>query len=120
MPGTGWDSREHCLWDIAWLNYFGPAFLERRGPALDRLGVRQEATANGGIIVWATHTPFVFDATARAMTDYRWKRPFFEELGPETILHERWRVQERGAVVPSFEEHRRATRIERSDSPWEA
>jgi hypothetical protein len=106
MPGTGWDMREHCLTDLFWLNYFGPAYLDRWGTAPEQLGVRREPTANGGLIVWATPTPFTFDASARQMTGYAWKRPFYDALGWDSILHEDWRDPGRGVRVPSYEDHR--------------
>lgn len=76
MPGTGLYLREHALPDVFWLNYLGPALVERFGR--DRfagLGVRQAPTANGGLVVWATETPFVFDPGAERLNDYAWKRP---------------------------------------------
>jgi len=107
MPGTDWDLREHALSDVSWLNYFGPAFVERWAGALDGLGARRERTANGGLLVWATPTPFVFDGRAQRMTDYAWKRPFYEALGWDTIIHEHWRDPGLGVRVPSYEDHRR-------------
>jgi hypothetical protein len=106
IPGTGWDLREHALPDVYWLNAFGPAFVERWDAKLGGLGVRQRRTSNGGVIVVAAETPFLFDAEARRMTDYAWKRAFYDRLGSSAILHEHWPVQRRGAVVPTYEEHR--------------
>jgi hypothetical protein len=106
MPGTGWDMREHCLPDLYWLNYFGPAYLQRWGSAVDGLGVRREVTGNGGLLVWATATPFTFEAGATRSTDYEWKQPFFDALGWDSILHEHWRDPGRGIRVPTYEDHR--------------
>ena len=107
IPGTGWDMGEHAINDLYWLNYFGPAYLERWGQATDGLGVRRQRTANGGLLIWATPTPFTFDAGAQRMTDYAWKRPFYDGLGWDTIIHEEWHDPGHGVRVPSYEEHRR-------------
>ena len=71
---------------------------------LDGLGVRQEALANGGRVIWSTATPFVFDATADSLTAYEWKRPFYDALGLNTFLHERG-TPGRGVRVPSYAAH---------------
>ena len=109
MPGTGWDSRERALPDLYWLNYFGPATLDLWGDALDGLGVRQQPTSNGGVVVWTTETPFVFDGGAQRMTDYAWKRPFYDALGWDTIMHENWTDPGAGVRVPTYQDHRRFT-----------
>ena len=110
MPGTGWDLRERALPDVFWLNYFGPALVERFGrDRFPGLGVRQAPTANGGLVVWATETPFVFDPGAQRMTDYGWKRPFYEALGADAILSEDWNDPGAGVRVPTYQEHRRFT-----------
>jgi len=108
VPGTGWDIREHALPDLYWLNFFGPAYLELWGrETVEGLCFRWESTANGGIVVWTTPDPFTFDPAARRLTDYAWKRPFYDALGQETILHERWQDPGRGVRVPSYDDHRR-------------
>lgn len=107
--GTGWDVREHALLDIPWLLYLGPAFVARWGDRLADLGVRRDPTANGGLVIWSTPHPFVFEPLARGMLDYAWKRPFHEALGAAAIVHESWRDPGRGVAVPTYEEHRRAT-----------
>lgn len=107
-PGSGWDLRERALPDLYWLNFFGPAYLERWGSeALDEVGVRQASTANGGRVVWATDTPFVFDPSAQRLTDYAWKMAFYERLGMDTILHENWTDPGAGVRVPTYQDHRR-------------
>jgi hypothetical protein len=100
---------ERGIPDVYWLNYFGPATVEKWGAAgLDGLGVRQEKTANDGRLIWATETPFVHDPTVTAMTGYDWKRPFYDALGLDTFVHEGWQDPGPGVRVPTFEEHRRA------------
>ena len=97
---------EYVLPDVRWLNYFGPSFIERHGHRIDDLGFRCDRTANGGALVWATPTPFVFDESATSFGDYRWKRPFYDALG-ETFLHEDVTPGGRGEHVPSYADHRR-------------
>ncbi|HEX5012927.1 MAG TPA: hypothetical protein VFV72_02120 [Candidatus Limnocylindrales bacterium] len=99
---------ERGIGDVYWLNYFGPATVAKWGTALAGLGVRREATAVGGALVWATPTPFVLDPEATAMTAYPWKKPFYDALGLETFIHEGWQDPGVGVRVPSFEEHRQA------------
>lgn len=100
---------ERAISDVYWLNFFGPATVEKWGATrLDGLGVRQEATANDGRLIWATETPFVHDPTMTAMTGYAWKRRFYEALGLDTFLHEGWQDPGPGVRVPTFEEHRLA------------
>jgi hypothetical protein len=90
------------------LNFFGPGYLDLWGAsALDGLGVRQRPTANGGVVVWATETPFIFDPGASGLTDYAWKRPFYDRLGWDTIIHENWRDPGAGVRVPTYQDHRR-------------
>lgn len=107
IPGTGWDVREHALWDLPWLLYLGPAFVARWTERLGGLGVRSEPTANGGLVIQTTDHPFV-QPLATSMLDYAWKRPIHEALPPGAIVHERWVDPGRGVAVPSYEEHRRA------------
>lgn len=110
MVGTGWDLRERALPDVFWLNFFGPSFVERFGrDRFDGLGVRQQPAANGGIVAWSTETPFVYDGSAQRLTDYTWKRPFYEQLGWDSILHEDWNDPGSGVRVPTYHEHRRFT-----------
>jgi hypothetical protein len=108
VPGTGWDLRERCLPDVGWLNWFGPAFVELWGDdVVNRLGVRAEQGANGGLAVWATETPFVLNPAAQRMTDYAWKRPFYDRLGWDAVLHEHWLDPGAGVRVPDYRAHRR-------------
>jgi hypothetical protein len=99
--------REHAVSDISWLNYFGPPFDDHWGrERLDGLGVRQESTANGGVVIWATATPFVYDSTVTRLSGYPWKQPFYETLGWDALLHDRWRDPGAGVAVPDYQAHR--------------
>lgn len=109
---------ERELGHIHWLNYFGPSFVEHWGrERLEGLGVRQEWTANGGVVVWATETPFVLDPGVARTTDYAFKRPFFERLGIDTFVHEDHRPGAPGQYVPTFADHRRHARRARAPAP---
>ena len=107
MPGTGWDLREHAIPDVFWLNYFGRTLLAHWGREnLEGIGARQRLTASGGLIVWSTESPFVFDPSAASLSAYPWKRPFYDALGPDTFLSERWSDPGLGVAVPTYEGHR--------------
>jgi hypothetical protein len=97
---------EYGLPDVRWLNYFGPSFVERYGHRIDNLGVRRDQTANGGLLVWATPTPFVFDKHGTSFGDYPWKRPFYDALGA-AFLSDHAGGGGRGEHVPSYADHRR-------------
>jgi hypothetical protein len=85
------------LWDVHWLNYWGPGYVERWGLLLDNLGVHQERTANGGVIVWAAATPMeAIDG-----------RPFRTALGRDVFMVGRTRRGEPGELVPTYEAHKR-------------
>lgn len=79
--------------DVYWLNAFGPAFMERWGARLDGVGIRQVDTPNGGRVIWAADTPFLFDPDVPSTADYPWKRPFYDALGRASVspLRRRWR-----------------------------
>ena len=92
--------------DIYWLNFFGPGYVEFFGTRLEGLGVRRERTPGGGILLWATETPFVYEQ-GRAVAEYEFKRPFYEALGRDTF---RSAAQRRGATgehVPTHAAHKR-------------
>ena len=93
--------------DVYWLNYFGPGFVEHWGARLDTLGVRRDRTPAGAMVVWATETPFVHDASVHAISDYAFKRPFYEALGFDTFMSETQRQGAPGEHVPALDVHRR-------------
>jgi len=103
LRGPGW-RLDREIPDVYWLNFFGPAYLERFGDRLSGLGVRQVPTAHGGLVVWATERPQV--EVVQAITEYSYKRPFYEALGQDTFYHEGHTPNEPGERVPSFAEHR--------------
>ena len=85
------------LWDVHWLNYWGPGYVEYWGARLDRPGVRRERTTNGGVIIWAAGTPLEpIDG-----------QPFRAALGRDVFVVGRARRGEPGELVPSYEVHKR-------------
>ena len=98
----------HSVRDVYWLNYFGPAYVEMWGERSAGLGIRQEPTTNGGIVIWATETPFAFVDEIGSFMDYPWKRPFYDALGLETFVNARTSSWDRR--VPSREDHLRHAR----------
>jgi hypothetical protein len=104
------DERE--IPDVYWLNYLGPGYVEFFGARLERLGVRRVRTKTGGLLVWATETPFVFERVSR-VAEYAFKRPFYDALGPDTFRSETQRRGEPGERVPTFEVHRRHASVDR-------
>jgi hypothetical protein len=87
------------IWDVEWLNYFGPSYREYWGSRLAGLGVRQEDTASGGVVIWATDSPFEISNEA--------KTPFYEALGRDTFAVTKTREAEPGELVPDYEAHKR-------------
>jgi hypothetical protein len=120
-PGPESDS--HSVRDVYWLNYFGPAYLELWGDRLGGLGVRRDATSNGGLVVWATETPFEFRDDAGSFEDYAWKQPWYEALGRYTFVNARATSWDKR--VPAREDHIRLLRnaptgpTARSEAPSE-
>jgi hypothetical protein len=105
IPGPFTDRTS--LRDVYWLMFFGPAFVEQFGVSLDGLGVRREETSNGGLVVWAAETPWLFDERVASVMDYDWKRPFHDALGRDTFVHV---GQPAGQYVPSAADHLRFVR----------
>jgi hypothetical protein len=101
-------SDRHSVRDVYWLNYFGPAYLERWGERAAGLGVRQDPTANGGVVIWATETPFVYLEDVGSFMDYEWKRPFYEALGREMFVNRFGASWDQ--LVPTREDHLRHLR----------
>jgi hypothetical protein len=101
-------SDRHSVRDIYWLNHFGPAYLELWGDRAAGLGIRREPTTNGGIVIWATETPFVYDDAIGSYMDYPWKQPFYQALGRDTFVTAGPAAWDRR--VPSREDHLRHLR----------
>jgi len=99
-------SDRHSVRDVYWLNYFGPAYLELWGKRVEGPGIRREPTANGGIVIWATETPFVFADDIASFMDYPWKKPFYEALGRDTFVNAQSVAWDRR--VPTREDHVRS------------
>lgn len=103
---------EREIRDVHWWNYFGPAFVERWGTRLDAIGVKRTRTPGGAIAIWATESPFVYDAKVRTVGGYAWKRPFYEALGGDVFMWEGQRERGPGEVVPSWGDHHRASGVD--------
>ncbi len=101
-------SDRHSVRDVYWLNYFGPAYVESWAERLVGLGIRQEPTTNGGVVIWATETPFVFIESIGSFMDYPWKKPFYDALGRDTFVNARAVAWDRR--VPAREAHLRSLR----------
>ena len=95
---------QFAIRDVHWLNVYGPAFVERFGARLDGLGVRQDRLHNGGVVIWATELPDVYDEGVASHRDYPWKQPFYEALGPGAFIDP---VRGSDGSVPTRDDHRR-------------
>lgn len=105
-PYAGTPKIERHLEDVHWVQYFGPAFVDRWGAARFRqLGVRRKSTDGGGVIVWATPRPWHFQADAVSIRDYAWKDPFYEALPDNTLWHEDFAEAAPGELLPTLDEH---------------
>lgn len=106
---------EQFVRDVYWVNYFGPAFVDRWGARLDDVGVDQWPTANGGRVVMACDDPDELEPQAGdgddlgRLTDPAPKHSFYEALGKDTFLHRDMTVGAAGEHVPTVAEHRAAT-----------
>jgi len=98
--------------DVYWWNYFGPSFVERWAERIDSLGVKQVKTAAGGVVIWATDSPFVYDPAATKLGDYSWKHQFYDVLGGDAFMWEGQTQREPGEVVPSWDDHHRAAGVD--------
>lgn len=69
--------------DIGWLNYFGPAYVKAWGGIsnLVDLGLYNQRTANGGIVIWTTEAPYVLERSVRNPRRYGWKQDLIERVG---------------------------------------
>jgi hypothetical protein len=113
MAGSRWDDPlytvlDRMVSDVYWVNYFGPAFVDRWGSTrFEGLGVRQAARPTGAIAIWATETPPVVEPGYRRLGDYVFKRPFYDAFGTRSFTRESLDLPEPGEVVPTLHEHRR-------------
>lgn len=102
---------ERELWDVYWLNYFGPAFVKHWGEEkIAALAEHYEVMRfkNGGFCMQTTPEPVISDDSAKSITDYAFKKPCYEILGYNTFMHETHQQGEKGQHVPTMEQHRRA------------
>ena len=98
------------LWDVYWLNYFGPGYVRFWGnKKIDRLAEQYEVTKfdNGAVCVQTTPAPVFADPNAKGITDYPWKKHMYDVLGWNTFMHETHKQGEPGQYVPPLEDHRR-------------
>ena len=98
--------------DVYWWNYFGPSFVERWAGRIDSLGVKHVKTAAGGVVIWATDSPFVYDPKIKKLGDYSWKHPFYDVLGGDVFMWEGQKQREPGEAVPNWDDHHRAARVD--------
>jgi len=81
--------------EVGWLNFFGPAFVERF-PRLTALGT---PSPNGGVIVRVAERPWDVSDAGR--------QPVIDALGPDAFLRSWGAHTPRGVHVPSYEDHMR-------------
>lgn len=74
--------------DIGWLNLFGPAYVQHWGGFrnLADLGLYQQRTANGGLLVWTTEDPYVLEPKVRDPRGYAWKQDLIERMGEQAFF----------------------------------
>jgi hypothetical protein len=94
--------------DVYWLNYYGPAFVERWGARIDTAGTHQVRVDNGGRVVWAADTPFLYDPNVTDTSQYPWKQSYYDAVGRDSFVH---RHQMPGMHVPTWDDHRRFLRV---------
>jgi hypothetical protein len=115
--GRAMEDQAREVSDVYWWNYFGPAFVERWGRRLESIGVNHVITTTGAVVIWATHSPFVYNPKARSLGGYEWKRPFYEALGKDVFMWEGQQQREPGEVVPSWDDHHRAAGVDAASLP---
>jgi hypothetical protein len=86
------------LGDVGWLNYFGPAFIERF-PRLADTVAGTTRVANGGMVIRIAPTPWDLDDAA--------KQPVIDAIGEDAFVRAWGAGSERGVHVPSYEDHLR-------------
>jgi hypothetical protein len=115
MAAPRWDdplytSLDRVVSDVYWVNYFGPAFVDRWGP--DRfkgVGTRLEQRPGGAVALWAADDPPALDRGVRRLADYPFKQPFYEALGAASFTRESPDLPVPGLHVPTLHEHRART-----------
>lgn len=113
-----WDDRRFVIWDrwvedVWWVNLFGPAYLEHWGAdVVNRLGVRRQPLANGGIAVWSSRDP-VDPQASGSIAGFAHKQPFYDVLGIDTFIHESLHIPEPGERVPALQQHARSSHTTR-------
>jgi hypothetical protein len=96
------------LGDVGWLNYFGPAFVERF-PRLADTVAQTTRLANGGLVIRIAPTPWELDDAA--------KRPVAEAVGDDAFVSAWGPGVPRGVHVPSYEDHMRHS-PGTAEMPW--
>jgi hypothetical protein len=86
------------LGDVGWLNYFGPAFVQRF-PRLAEDVTDSTHLPNGGVVIRIAPTPWELDDAAR--------RPVVEAIGEDAFVRSWGPGVARGISVPSYEDHMR-------------
>jgi len=95
--------------DIYWLNYFGPGYVNHwEKNKVEALAIEYEVIhlENDGICVQTTREPVIADKSMRKITDYPFKKHFYEILGYNTFMHEYHQPGVLGEYVPTLEYHR--------------
>lgn len=112
MAAPLWDdpaytSLDRVVSDVYWVNYFGPAFVDRWGVSrFEATGRPLARRPSGAVVVWAADAPPAVDPTVQRLTDYVWKTPFYAALGVDAFTHETSEAPERGRFVPTLQDHR--------------
>lgn len=96
------------LGDIGWLNFFGPAFVERF-PRLANTGADTTRAANGGVVIRIATQPWMLDGAA--------KQPVIDAVGADAIFRDWGPETPRGVHVPSYEDHMRFS-PGTAEMPW--
>ena len=99
--------------DVYWLNYFGPGYVEFWGEQkINHLSEKYQVKhfSNDAICVQTATDPQYADDTATSITDYPWKKHFYEVLGYDTFMHEAQKQGKQGQHVPTLDAHRQILR----------
>lgn len=102
---------EHVVDGPWWVNFYGPAFVERWDDALiDQLGTSRRRLANGGVMVMTADAPVAVDRTVGTLLGHPHQHRLAQQLGADMFLHETGSNEfpAAGTVVPSRQDHVRA------------